>query len=407
MKKDVFMPADILIPEGISHEKWCVVACDQFSSEREYWDRVSAKVGNEPSTLNMIIPEAYLEDFDESEGIEKISAAMEDYFGRGLFREIKDSFVYVERTQSDGHVRRGLVGAVDLEKYDFSNSNEASILATEGTVLDRLPVRIRVRRKAKLEMPHIMAFIDDKDGTVIEPLTKKAGSLPVLYDFDLMEGGGHLKGMLVQGDEAGIVVSAIRALHDKSRILMVIGDGNHSLAAAKVYWDELKKSLSAAERETHPARMALVEVNNVYESAIEFEAIHRVVFDADPADFISAFEKAMPKGSDFEFEWIYRGKSGITGVRAESIGEALTIMQEFVDDYVKNTGCRIDYIHGEETARRFTEGDNCAGLILPAMGKEGLFETVIAGGVFPKKSFSVGSARDKRYYFECRAIKND
>jgi len=401
MSKSVFMPADILLPEGVSMERWSVVACDQFSSERDYWDRVRETVGDAPSTLNMIFPEAYLGMIDEADAVAQIRAAMDDYTARELFRKVRDSFVYVERTLPDGRCRRGLVGAVDLEEYDFSGG-EAAILASEGTVLDRLPARIRIRRAAQLELPHIMAFIDDRDGTVIEPLVDKA--LPVLYEFDLMEGGGHIRGSRVHGVDADGALSAMHALHEKSRALMVMGDGNHSLAAAKVYWDELKQGLSDAQRQTHPARFALLEVNNVYDPAIDFEAIHRVVFGVDPSKLVRALEAAMPKGTDYEMRWVSREGRGAIGCAADCIGDFLEAMQTFLDDYAQKTGSVIDYIHGDDTVMELAKGDGCLGVILPAMDKSELFKTVMANGVFPRKSFSVGHARDKRYYLECRSL---
>ena len=405
MKKDVFTPTNILLPEGISMENWSVIACDQFSSERDYWERVHKKVAGTPSTLGMIIPEAYLDEINEEEEIERISAVMDGYMNVGFLHEVKDSFVYVERTQSDGRVRRGLVGAVDLEAYDFSGKS-AAILASEGTVLERLPARIRIRRAARIELPHIMTFIDDKDATVIEPLSAKSDSLPLLYDFTLMEGGGSVKGKRVTGADAESVMKAMRALHEKNDMLMVLGDGNHSLAAAKVYWDELKLGLSDAQRESHPARRALLEVNNVYDPSISFEAIHRVVFDTEPAGFLSAFKDAVQPGGDYELRWVYGGKSGIIGVAAGCIGDILTSIQAFMDGYISRTGCRVDYIHGEDTAKWLAKGERCFGLILPAMDKSEFFATVAKRGVFPKKSFSVGHARDKRYYLECRAIRS-
>ena len=442
MIKDVFTTADILVPEGVPMEEWSVIACDQFSSERDYWERIREKVGGAPSTLHMIIPEAYLDEIDEEKKTGEISAAMDEYLRRGVLRAAKDSFVYVERTQPDGRVRRGLVGAVDLEEYDFSGG-PAAILASEGTVLERLPARIRIRRSAGLELPHIMVFIDDKAAAVIEPLSKRADELPLLYDFDLMEGGGHIRGMRVSGDAADAVAAAVRSLHTpehtpgahgipgaSERMLMVVGDGNHSLAAAKVYWDELKQGLSDKERENHPARLALVEVINVYDPAISFEAIHRVIFDVDPAEMIYALNNAFAGGSgcdkqdrgeyekqggsecdkqgrgEYELRWITSAQSGSVRVSADCIGDMLTALQEFLDRHIKRTGCRVDYIHGADTAERLARQERRLGLILPAMDKDELFKTVAAGRVFPKKSFSVGHAQDKRYYLECRAIRS-
>jgi len=403
MKNNVFVPADILIPEGVSPENWSVVACDQFSSERDYWERVRGRVAGQPSTLGMIIPEAYLEEINEADEIAKISAAMDGCLSGGVLREVKDSFVYVERALPDGKVRRGIVGAVDLEEYEFSRSG-AAILASEGTVLERLPARIRVRSAASLELPHIIAFIDDSGDTVIGPLSEKADSLPLLYDFTLMEGGGHIRGRQVAGGDAEGVMAAMRALHDKNDILMVIGDGNHSLAAAKVYWDELKLSLSAKERLAHPARYALLEVNNVYDEAICFEAIHRVVFGAEALECAREFKAAMARGDDYELQLVSREEDGTLGVSADCIGGMISAVQAFLDEYVARTGCRIDYIHGEDALKRLAENDGALGIILPAMDKSELFATVAASGVFPRKSFSVGHAWEKRYYLECRAI---
>ena len=385
-------------------EAWSVIACDQFSSEKEYWQRASDIVGDKPSTLNMIIPEAYLEEINEEKEIGKISSAMEKYLSSGIFREYTESLIYVERTQPDGRIRKGIVGAVDLEEYDFTGVT-AAIRASEGTVLDRLPPRIRVRRSASLELPHIITFIDDAKETVVEPLAKIASKLPLIYDFDLMEGGGHIKGMLVKGEDAENVMKAMQVLHEKNEMLMIMGDGNHSLAAAKVYWDELKQNLSEAERENHPARKALVELNNVYDPAISFEAIHRVLFNIDAAKFVSDFEKAVPRGTDYVINWSSKDGSGEIGIKADCIGDMLTVMQDFIDNYIKDTESIVDYIHGDDSTVTLSKGDKCVGLILPAMCKSDFFETVEKSGVFPRKSFSVGHAHDKRYYLECRKIR--
>jgi len=404
---NVFMPADILLPKDVLMEKWSVVACDQFSSEREYWERVREDVGDNPSTLNMIIPEAFLEGMDEAEEIKKISEAMAEYVDSGLFREVRDSFVYVERTQPDGRIRRGIVGSVDLEAYDFT-CTKAAIRASEGTVLDRLPPRIAIRQSARLELPHIMTLIEDKGDGVIGSLSKKAEKLPVLYDFPLMEGGGHIRGMQVTGDDALEVMGAINALHEKNEMLMVMGDGNHSLAAAKVYWDELKKGLSGEERQRHPSRFALVEVNNVYDDAIDFEAIHRVVFNVDPDKLVSALERAMPadsKLSCYNLSWYAQGRSGSIAVAADCVGSMISVLQEFLDGYAEREGARIDYIHGLDSVIKLSNPQRCLGLELPNMEKSDFFATVAERGVFPKKSFSIGHARDKRYYLECRKLK--
>jgi len=402
--KDIFTTADVLLPDNLALEKWSVIACDQFSSQREYWERVRRNIGGEPSTFEMIIPEAYLEEIDIEKEAGRISAVMADYYCRKIFREIKDSFVYVERTQPDGRIRKGVVGAVDLDEYDFTGK-ESAIRASENTLVERLPARIKIRRAAAVELPHIMVFINDGGGTVIEPLAEKAGALPLLYDFELMEDGGHIRGMRVTGDEAEELREAMRALQGESGTLMVVGDGNHSLAAAKRYWDDLKLSLPPPEKENHPARRALVEINNVYDAAISFEAIHRVVWTDDPIKLASDLAEATPMGEDFALRWVSGGESGIIGIKADCTGNMLAGMQSFLDGFVARNKCRIDYIHGVESVRQIAADGSCLGLILPAMDKAGLFETVESGRVFPKKSFSVGHARDKRYYLECREIR--
>ena len=415
MKKSVFSRADILLPKScIPLELWSVIACDQFSSEPEYWERIKLAVGNTPSTLNMIIPEAYLEKIDEENEIDKISKCMEEYINDDIFREIKDSFIYIERTLSNNDVRRGLVGVVDLEEYEFSNNpdipNSAAILASEGTVLDRLPPRIRVRKAATLELPHIMTFIADVENTVIEPLTDKVSKLPLLYDFELLEGGGHVKGYEVSGDCAKNVEKALETLYNKNRLmnppncLMIMGDGNHSLAAAKTYWNELKQNLSETEKNSHPARYALLEVNNLYDSAIQFEAIHRVVFNVDSNKLINALIESIPSGNDYKIQIVTSAGSKDIDVSADSVGDAIAIVQAFLDEYICIAGGSIDYIHGDDTVRKLAQENNCTGILLPTVEKSEFFNTVACSGVFPRKSFSVGHARDKRYYIECRRI---
>ena len=401
----VFTPADILIPNDMAPRNWSVIACDQFTSERRYWERVAERVGNEPSTLNMIIPEAFLGETDEQAAINSIDAAMCDYIKSGFLREISDSFILVERTLAGGHVRRGIVGAIDLEEYDFTGGG-AAVLASEGTVLDRLPARIRVRRAALLETPHVMAFIDDKNAAVIEPLVFLSDKLPLLYDFDLMEGGGHITGRRLQDGNAAGVIEAMAALQKSAQALMAIGDGNHSLAAAKMFWDEIKTGLNERERAAHPARRALLEVNNVYDPAIDFEAIHRVILAAEPREFIYRLEAAVTAGKNYEVRWAFGAERGTISIGAGCIGDMISQVQEFIDEYVSETGCGIDYIHGEDSAVSLAGEKGGVALLFPSMEKSELFATVIKKGVFPKKSFSVGHARDKRYYLECRRIRS-
>jgi uncharacterized protein (DUF1015 family) len=434
MPTTLFIPADILLPnENILPELWSVVACDQFSSEREYWERVKERVGESPSTLNMIIPEAYLGEIDEEGEIRKISYFMEKYADQGVFRVIENSFIYVERTQIDGKVRSGLVGALDLEEYDFSVTDagaaSSAVLASEGTALDRLPPRIRIREAASLELPHIMIFIADIDKTVIEPLAKKTEGLEPLYDFELMEGGGRIRGVRISGHYSIDVMKALNDLHERKKAespqqcLMIMGDGNHSLAAAKSHWNEIKTSLTDAEREAHSARYALVEINNLYDSAIGFEPIHRVVYEVDAEKLVSdisnislsenfdgetAKEKVCSKApsNNYCLQILSSYGEKTVTIGANSASELIAEVQFLLDEYIARFGGRIDYIHDTGTLRKLVNDDNCVGILLPAVSKQEFLDVVTARKIFPRKSFSVGHARDKRYYMECRRIEN-
>ena len=407
MTKNAFYPADILLPAGIDMTKWSVVACDQFSSERAYWERAAALVGESPSTLKLIVPEAYLEETDTVKSAEVIGDAMQGYLDGGLFRTLTDSYIYLERTISDGRVRRGLVGAIDLEAYDFTVGSASVVRASEKTIVSRLPARIDVRRRALLELPHIMALIDDRAGSVIEPLAQKTAGYEPVYDFELMEDGGAIRGWRIHGSDAAAVSEALGRLFEGRNVHIIIGDGNHSLAAAKGYWDEIKVSLDDKAREKHPARFALVELNNVYDTAISFEAIHRVVTGCDPKALMEALEKQLPKaeGRVYTLHWVTASGEGDLRVGASCIGDFIDALQTFLDDYVRDTGCGIDYIHGDDSLRALAQSDGAVGFLLPAMDKAELFETVITRGLFPKKSFSIGRARDKRYYLESRCIR--
>jgi uncharacterized protein (DUF1015 family) len=313
-----------------------------------------------------------------------------------LFHEYPNSLVYVERKLSNGLVRRGLVGAIDLESYDYSPDSTAPIRASERTAPDRLPPRVAARKTASLELPHVIALVDDSKKTVIEPLAEKTGRLQKLYDFDLMEGGGHITGWLVPGEEASGVASLANGLSGDAKI--AIGDGNHSLAAAKTHWDAIKKS----QRGT-AARYALVELNNVYDPAVEFLAIHRIVFGVDAASFVQKMEQAIG-GSGYRIGWRSSGASGEFSVGASCIGDAIESVQSFIDDEALKTGCGVDYIHGDGALESLSAKPGNVGVVLPAMDKSDFFRTVLSKGVFPRKSFSIGEPRDKRYYLECRKI---
>ena len=406
MTKNAFLPADILLPYDVDMTKWSVIACDQFSSERDYWERVKTSVGAAPSTLKLIVPEAYLGEVDTVQSAAGIASAMGEYIQAGLFKTYDTSYIYLERTLSDGRVRRGLMGRLDLELYDYTPGATTPVRASEKTIISRLPARIDIRRRAPLELPHIMALIDDSDCHVIEPLGSRTNCLEKVYDFMLMEGGGSIRGWRVTGNDTKEIEEGLRCLCDKSTIQIIIGDGNHSLAAAKAYWDEIKGSFSDEERQTHPARFALVELNNVYDPAISFEAIHRVVFNVNAEALINELKKTLPvtNAGGYELRFVTSKGQGSLPVNAPNIGRLIELLQAFLDDYVKRTGSDIDYIHGEDSVLSLTKQTGSVGFLLPAMDKSEFFRTVTTGGVFPKKSFSIGHARDKRYYLESREI---
>ena len=403
MANKVFIPGDILLPRVADYTKWSVIACDQFSAQRDYWDRVTECVGDSPSTLHMIVPEAYLENTDIVSASEKCGSVMVQYLKNELFETLADSFIYVKRTTSGGKVRRGIVGLIDLDEYEYKKGNNAKIRASENTVITRLPPRIEVRKRAALELPHAMMLIDDPEKTVIEPLDACFDAVTPIYDFELMEGGGSIKGWRVTGEIAESVCGAVSRLGEHG-VTIVIGDGNHSLAAAKECWNEIKTGLTPEEQLRHPAKYALAELNNVYDSAIEFEAIHRIVMGVDTEKFISAFKSEMTAPDGCELKILSGTREDNVTVPFASFGGMIGSVQSFIESYVNENGGEIDYIHDETALRELASKDGNVGILLPAMDKADLFKTVISDGVFPKKSFSIGHARDKRYYLECRKI---
>ena len=416
-----FYPADILLPKDCDMEKWAVVACDQFTSEPEYWEAVEKKVGDAPSTRRVILPEANLEDPNVDEYIADINACMDKYMAEGIFETLKDSLIYIERNQSDGRVRHGLIGMVDLDTYDFTPGSGALIRATEGTVLERIPPRAKVRRNAPIELPHVMLLIDNPEKTVIEPLTAAASSMEVVYDFDLMQNGGHIKGYKLSDAQIDAVADALEGLtadeamkakynvSGVAPLLFAVGDGNHSLATAKACYEEQKKGLTPEEYLKLPARYALVEVVNNHDDALQFEPIHRVVFDVDGEKMMAEFKKFYPEayegqGEGHTIAYNYADKKGFITVPNPSVQLAVGTLQAFIDSYLKEFGGKVDYIHGDEVTEELGAKPGNIGFKLPAMGKEQLFKTVMADGVLPRKTFSMGHAQDKRYYIEARKI---
>lgn len=402
-----FTSADILLPANVDMEKWAVIACDQFVSQPEYWEQAHNLVGDAPSTLNLILPEAQLEG-DCTPAIHLIHNTMAQYISSDLFRLYPDSFIYVERTLLNGTVRKGVVGAVDLEAYDFTPDSSAAIRATEQTVAERIPPRMNIRRNAALELPHVLLLCDDEEKLLIESLTVKKASLPLLYDFDLMLEGGRIQGWLVSGTDGEAFSAQLNAYAQRIRqkygdkpVLYAVGDGNHSLASAKGCYEELKKHGLPCEK----ARYALVELENIHDEAQVFEPIHRIIKSTDPESLLKAITDAIGKPSGSPIYWQAGDKNGVFYVHSPEGMLPVGIVQDFLDGYLAEHPGIIDYIHGDDALRQLSEQDGSIGLLMPPVEKNAFFQGIIAGGTLPRKTFSMGHAQEKRYYLEARKIK--
>ena len=402
-------PADILLPEGCDAKKWACVACDQFTSDEEYWNEMQSIVGDAPSTLRITFPEIYLGK-DDRQYIKNINAAMGDYLNKGILKEYKNAIIKCRRTLRNGKVRTGLIMAVDLEAYDYNAGSQSMIRATEGTIVHRLPPRIAIRKDAPLELPHIMILIDDQNNTVIgNDIPEQAP----IYSTELAMNGGSIEGWLLDEKQQQQVACALDKLADgesfakkyglpldTAPLVYAMGDGNHSLACAKACWENLKKELPASELEGHPARYALAEIVNLYDASLEFEPIHRVVFGVDVDALLSAI--SVPEGKEVKVIT----SAGERTIKVANTGE-LTVgcLQDALDAFLKQNGGTIDYIHEPETVQRLGSQPGNVGFILPEFNKGQLFPAVVKGGALPRKTFSMGEGCDKRYYFESRRIK--
>lgn len=428
---------EILLPRrDVDLHKWAVIACDQFTSEPEYWERVSDTVGDAPSTYHLILPEAWLTRPDKSERIQFSQAKMCEYLDSGLLEPHK-GFVLVERTVGDA-IQTGLIVALDLETYDFNKGSQSLIRATEGTILDRLPPRMQVRRGAPLELPHILVLYDDPDFSILKPLLEQKDALPVAYDFDLMEGSGHITGhFIIDPETLSSVIDHIAALLDEDKyqarygkvdqshpLLFAVGDGNHSLATAKSIWEETKPTAGP----NHPARFALVELVNLHDPSLKFEPIHRVMFDVgDGFGFLVTkhFEpdyeiqsvpdffamKAMVLAAESgkqRFGMITNAGYRVVELTAPKSNLSVGSLQEFLDGYLKkNPETEIDYVHGDDVLQKLSQEPGNVGFYLPPIKKDNFFKSVILDGSLPRKTFSMGHAKDKRFYLEARRIIND
>lgn len=403
-----FFAADILLPDFkcVDGTKWAVVACDQFTSQPEYWESARALVGDAPSALDLILPEAFLDRQDEL--LPQISDSMEEYCKK-VFKCYEKTYIYIERVQSDGRVRRGLVGAVDLECYDWHAGSTSAIRATEGTVPERIPPRVAIRSKASIELPHIMLLIDDVKKQVIESLAAKKDKLKPAYDFDLMLGGGHISGWFVDGADAEEIDARLGALFaEQQGMEIAVGDGNHSLATAKTIYEQLKKDIGDGAL-MHPARYALAELVNIHDDALEFEPIYRIVVNVNVKEFVDTFKQYVNglNGNAYpqKIEIVVGDSKEIVLVERPTSSLAVGTVQQFLDQYVKlNSSCEVDYIHGEANIEALALKPNSVGFLFEGMTKAELFPSVISDGALPRKTFSMGHAEDKRYYIEARKI---
>jgi hypothetical protein len=417
------VPTILLPGKDVALEQWAVIACDQYTSEPDYWNEVRAQVGAAASTLSLVFPEVYLESAEREKIIADINARMNEYLQDGVLQEQPPGFVLVERQLQRGKARKGLMVGLDLEHYDYRDGAQKLVRTTEGTVLERLPPRIQVRRQAALEVPHIMVLIDDPQRTVIEPLFNVERQ--PLYDSELMLGGGRVKGFHI-GDEAelGQIAASLAALNrGEPPMLYAMGDGNHSFATAKAVWEQIKEEaddLSAVMQ--HPARYGLVELVNIHDEGLEFEPIHRAIFGVQTNELMEAMqrffvgqgfiyntgdgqEEQVACDSGHRISFISGGRRGYLAIEKPEFQLEVASLQAFINDFIEqNPLAKVDYIHGEATLEKLAAEPLCTGFFLPTTDKHNFFQAIMLDGALPRKTFSVGEAEDKRYYMECRRI---
>lgn len=408
---NTFLPTDILLPKLDSYEKWSVIACDQFTSQPEYWESVKREVENANSSLQLILPESELQNNLEKK-IELINKKMNDLLSEHFFEEYSEAMIYVERILQDGSIRRGVIGAIDLEQYDYHPNANSAIRATEKTVLERIPPREKIRENAPIELPHILLLCDDDEHILMEHLTRCKLEMPLLYDFDLMQGGGRISGWLVKG-EILVKFRELMKLYEEhmkdkfatkegeNMLLFVVGDGNHSLATAKSCYEKLKKNTDVSN---HPARYALVELGNIHDEAQKFEPIHRIIKNTDPMKILERLKEEIGSEEGESIEWYSGTQSGCVRVNIKE-DTLVDVLQSFMDRYLLENKGEIDYIHGEKNLYRLARKENNIGFLLPSMEKRDLFLNIASGKLLPRKTFSMGHAKEKRYYLEARKIR--
>ena len=398
-------PPYILLPKaGVDLRLFAVIACDQFTSQPDYWNELKAEIGASPSTFHMIFPEAYLPLVNETKYIASINETINSYLHHDILQDVGACFILVERETPHTKRRLGLVISVDLEAYSYEKGTKALIRATEATIVERIPPRLKIRENAPVELTHVQFLFDDPRKTIIEKLYQNRDSLPLLYDFDLNQNGGHLRGYKITDTQPIIDAFSRLTIENGNGLMFVVGDGNHSLATAKAHWDRIKISLSEKEKDTHPARFALVEAINLYDDGLDFEPIHRVVFNIKE-DFVPGLRQVV--SGTFEAHVYCKPKGQASLFVPENAPLAYRLIQDYIDQYLKNNpGTSVDYVHDIAHAHEVAnQHPGAVAIAMPALTKKDLFDYIAKGDVLPRKTFSMGHAIEKRYYLECKRIK--
>ena len=404
-EKQIVAAPHILLPaQGTDMHAYAVIACDQFTSQIEYWNDLKDMIGDKLSTFHMIYPEAYLENTNQEEYINNINTNIKKYLKDNRLVDVGESFILVERVTDYGVRRLGLMISIDLEEYSYKRGVPCSIKASEATIVERIPPRLKIRKDAPIELPHTLVLFDDKDKTIVEPLYANRNALPCVYDFDLNQKGGHIKGYLIKDTQS--VINAFHNLYKKNNngLMFIVGDGNHSLATAKAHWENVKATLSEEEQKTHPARYALVEANNIYDDGIIFEPIHRLLFNCSN-EFIDGLKEVCKGGSDASY--VYTKENGKIMLKTpKNAAETYQIIQNYIDLYLsKHPETKIDFIHDESSLLNLAnKNPGSVAIAMPTLGKGDIFEFVAKDMVLPRKSFSMGHASEKRYYLEAKKI---
>lgn len=402
--KTIKAPHILLPKKGTDMSAWAVIACDQFTSQLDYWEDVEKIVGDKVSTLRMMFPEAYLGKVDEAAFIKKTNETIEKYLTQNVLVDQGECFILVDRSTPVVKRRLGLMIAIDLEDYTYEKGVKSLIRASEATIVERIPPRLKIRENAAVELPHILFLFDDKNRAIIEDLYAKRDSFEKVYDFDLMKDGGHITGYKISDTKPIIAKFEELLKKNNNGLLFIVGDGNHSLATAKAHWDKIKVNLDPKERENHPARYALVEALNIYDEGLIFEPIHRVVFNPE-SDFVEGLVKVL-KGENKSY--IYSTEFGKREIPIPKIGpECYKTVQTYIDSYLKNhPKTSVDYIHDEDqTIEVAKTNPGSVALIMPALTKGDIFDYIAKDEVLPRKAFSMGHAVEKRYYLESKTIK--